>query len=145
MDLKFWIILECVEALVLSQKHSFELSYKCCVKKSHTFNVGSWINLRECSCTLNFYCYKTQYFWCSLIIWGFYSRVEALNLELGGDNACVKPFAVEFHCWIADRIEALWIGGVPSFFFLFFFLTQEMFKPVKRKTQYNFLAWGQIS
>lgn len=29
---------------------------------------------------------------------GFYSRIEALNLELWGDNACVKSFAVEFHC-----------------------------------------------
>lgn len=29
---------------------------------------------------------------------GFYSWIEALNLELGGDNACVKSFALEFHC-----------------------------------------------
>lgn len=41
---------------------------------------------------------KTQYFWCAVIIWGFYSRMKALNLELGGDKACINPFALEFHC-----------------------------------------------
>lgn len=56
-----------------------------------------------------------------MIIWRLYSGIEALNLELGGDNTHVKPFTVEFHYRIIDRTEALWIDGAPfPPFFIFF-------------------------
>lgn len=135
--MKFWIILECVEALVLSQKHSFELSYKCCVKRTIHFNVGSWINLREGNCTLKFYCFKTQYFWCSVITWCFYSVIEALNLELGGDNSCVKPFAIQFHCWISGGTEALWVF---SFFFFLNFLKRWLNR-IKENLTHYWIFW----
>lgn len=105
-DLKFWITLECVEALVFSQKHSFELSYQCYIKKSHTFNVGSWINLREGNCTLNFYCCKTQHFWCSLIIWGLLAGLKLLKPWNHKETMPVLNLLQNFHCWIVTR-EAL--------------------------------------